>query len=312
MIKNEKEFGEEAMEIFHYQREHNPIFRRWTTLLNKENPTSLFEIPFLPIDLFKKHEIKTGNWMPKKIYLSSGTTASTRSKHLLKDIEHYQKNSTRGFEEFFGNIKKYKFFALLPSYLENGDSSLVHMMQMFMEDENNFYLHDFEKLEKDIIQCIAEGKTPFLMGVTYALLDFAEGRNLNLSEGIICETGGMKGKRKEMSKLEVHAILKKAFQVSEIQSEYGMTELLSQAWSTSDAIYNTSSTMKVLIKDPRDPFTNQKMGARGIVNIIDLANIHTCSFIATQDLGRLVNENQFEILGRIDDSDLRGCNLLVD
>jgi phenylacetate-coenzyme A ligase PaaK-like adenylate-forming protein len=314
-INSSSEFNDISLKIFRFQVENNSVYKHYLQLLNV-NPstiTNVHDIPFLPIDFFKTHQVVCGD-EHEKIFLSSGTTQQARSKHYVKDSSLYEQSFTKGFELFYGNPSDYCILALLPNYLEQGDSSLVYMMQHLIAQSNDtqsgFFLNEFGKISDIIQQKNKEGKKCFLIGVTYALLDFAEQCKTPLHNTIVMETGGMKGRRKELIREELHAVLKDKLGVIAIHSEYGMTELLSQAYSKGDGKFTTPPWMKVLTRSIYDPFsyTQEKSGA---LNIIDLANVYSCSFIATQDIGKLNDDGTFEILGRVDNADVRGCNLMV-
>lgn len=316
-IRNSNDFNELALEIFHYQVENNEFYKKFVESISIQ-PDQINEyqqIPFLPIEFFKSQQIVSGKFDPEITFQSSGTTGQTTSKHFVKSRNLYQNSFLKAFELFFSSPKEYVILALLPSYLEQKNSSLVYMVESLIHKsrsaESGFFLHNYDALHKRLIELKKQEKKVILFGVTYALLDLAEQFPIDFSELIIIETGGMKGRRKEMVREEVHAILKHAFGVSHIYSEYGMTELLSQAYSKGDGVYSTPPWMKVLIRDTNDPYSLMPYGKTGGLNVIDLANIHSCSFIATQDLGKLNTEGQFEVLGRFDNSDIRGCNLMV-
>ena len=311
------DFNAKAMSVFLHQSSTPGIYRDYINALNidPKNIKSIDEIPFLPISFFKTHTIKDENASTEIIFSSSGTTGIETSNHYVTDLDLYIKSFTAGFRLFYGDIKRYCFLALLPSYLERNGSSLVFMCDHLIKQSQNplsgFYLDQMKEL-RDTLKSLQEQKQPvILLGVTYALLDLAENFKLEFPELIIIETGGMKGRRKEMIREEVHATLKKAFSVPNIHSEYGMTELLSQGWSLKEGVFTCPPWMQVYIRDVNDPFQLAENSITGAINIIDLANINSCSFIATDDLGRKSNDNSFEILGRLESSDLRGCNLLV-
>lgn len=316
-IKSAQEFEQLALQVFHFQYKENKTYQKFCDLLsvNPLKVTNIKEIPFLPIEFFKTEKVKTGNFQPQQVFLSSGTTGQTQSKHYVKDIKIYEQSFVYGFNQFYGSIKDYCFLALLPSYLEREGSSLIYMTDFLIKHSNNplsgFYLDDYEKLIETIQELKASNQKVVLLGVSFALLDFAEKYRVDLSDVIIIETGGMKGRRKELTREELHRIYKERFNVKSIHSEYGMTELLSQAYSFSDGIYQTPNWMKVLVRDINDPLNYLGNNKTGGINIIDLANIYSCSFIATQDLGVVKKGGSFEVLGRFDNSDLRGCNLLI-
>lgn len=310
-------FRDKALETFQYQANFNPVYQEYLQRITCDIKTvdSLEKIPFLPISFFKTHAIITENQTPKKVFLSSGTTGTERSRHQVADLKLYEESFRKAFEYFFGNIQDYTIFALLPSYVEQKDSSLVYMIRDLIEQtkskDSGFYLAESKLLIDKILQLDAQGKKTIVFGVTYALLDLIEKQKFQLKNTLIMETGGMKGRRKELIKSELHAILKKGFGVQTIYSEYGMTELLSQAYSLGGTQFQTPPWMQILIREVEDPFTllpNEKSGG---INIIDLANINSCSFIATQDLGKTFANGTFEVLGRFDHSDIRGCNLMV-
>ena len=289
---------------------------------NVQEVKSLQQIPFLPIQFFKSHIVISNENPIQETFTSSGTTGIINSKHCVTDISLYEESYQKGFTQFYGNIEDYVILALLPSYLEREGSSLIYMVKDLIEKTNNpesgFYLHNHEALIEKLIELDASGQNVILIGVTYALLDLIEKHQFQLKNTFIMETGGMKGKRKEMIREELHEKLCGGFGVSAIHSEYGMTELLSQAYSLGDGVFECPSWMQILIRDTEDALTYSENGKTGGINVIDLANINSCSFIATQDLGKK-NPNQpacrqagsFEVLGRFDNSDIRGCNLMV-
>jgi phenylacetate-coenzyme A ligase PaaK-like adenylate-forming protein len=319
-INSEKEFNKIALEVFHFQQAGNEVYRRYCNLMHI-NPYDIQHyaaIPFLPIELFKSADVYVGNQKPQLVFASSGTTGQTTARHSIKDLTIYEKSFLNAFELFYGKPEDYCFLFLLPSYLERNDSSLVYMAQklidLTVENGSGFYLNNLEELKEKLLERKNNPgkKIVFLFGVTYALLDLAE-KNIELNENfIVMETGGMKGKRKELLKEEVHAILKEKFSISKIHSEYGMTELLSQAYSKGDGIFEAPPWMKILIRDPYDPAHLLPVNKTGGINVIDLANIYSCSFIATQDIGMKLSENTFQVSGRLNDADLRGCNLMVE
>ena len=316
-IQSEADFKATALDVFKFQFEHNSVYRSFCDLLyiHPSTVTTIEQIPFLPIEFFKTHTIVSTNKPAEATFTSSGTTGSVLSKHHVCDLEVYKQSFRSGFKSFYGNIEDYTILALLPSYLEREGSSLVYMANDMIEQskqpESGFYLHDLEALKNTLIALETKGKKTLLMGVSYALLDLIEAHSFELKHTIIMETGGMKGQRKELVKSELHAILKQGFGVETIHSEYGMTELLSQAYSKGEGVFDTPPWMKILTRDPEDALSIQPIGKSGGVNIIDLANINSCAFIATQDLGKIKPDGSFEILGRFDQSDIRGCNLMV-
>lgn len=317
-ISSEVDFKQKCLEVFHYQYENCLPYRKFCELLNiqSEQITEIEAIPFLPIKFFKTHRIfdKTQNEV-ESIFTSSGTTGMERSQHLVAKLALYEKSFFQAFEKFYGKASDYTILALLPSYLERQGSSLIYMVERLIKDslslDSGFYLHNTQELVKNLLKQERAGKKTLLIGVSYALLDLIEAFDLpELKHTIVMETGGMKGKRKELIKQELHQILKTGFGIEHIHSEYGMTELLSQAYSKSDGIFHCPAWMRILTRDTEDPLSYVQYKTGGI-NVIDLANIHSCSFIATQDLGKLHPEGGFEIIGRFDHSDIRGCNLLL-
>lgn len=311
-------FEKLALKIFQFQASHNPIYRKYLNLISKNYTqiSSLKEIPFLPIEFFKRHRVHTENWHSEKRFLSSGTTGSIRSVHEVQDLSFYHDISSAIFAKTYSEIKKTAFLALLPSYLEQGNSSLVEMLKHFISksnfNESGFYLDDHKKLISTVESLKKRGITTVLFGVTYALLDLIENCKVDFSGINVIETGGMKGRRTELSKDEVLRILSKGMNIDHINSEYGMTELLSQAYSKKKGVFSQSLSMKVLVRDINDPFSYVSNGKTGGINIIDLANIHSCCFIETKDIGVKFDNEDFKILGRLDNSDIRGCNLLVN
>lgn len=316
-IQSEADFKATALEVFKFQFDHNAVYRSFCDLLYKHpsDVRSLEQIPFLPIEFFKTHTIISTNKPTEATFTSSGTTGSIVSKHHVVDLDVYKQSFRTGFESFYGTIENYTVLALLPSYLEREGSSLVYMANDMIlqskQPESGFYLHDLEALKNTLTSLEAKGQKTLLIGVSYALLDLIEAYSFELKHTIVMETGGMKGQRKELVKSELHALLKQGFGVDTIHSEYGMTELLSQAYSKGGGVFKTPPWMKVLTRDPEDALSIQPIGKSGGINIIDLANINSCAFIATQDLGKIRSDGTFEILGRFDQSDIRGCNLMV-
>jgi hypothetical protein len=316
-------FNESALALFKYQHQNNIIYRKFCDSLhiNAEEINSIRKIPFLPISFFKTHEVKTGAFEPATVFESSGTTGDIPSRHFVKDINLYRKSFTGCFEKFYGAPQSKCILGLLPSYLERKSSSLVLMVDELIKAGGNplsgFYLYDHEKLHSTILHNELLKLPTLLIGVTYALLDFAEAYPMQLRHSIVMETGGMKGRREELTRQEVHGILQKQLDISLVHSEYGMTELLSQAYSKGDGIFHCPGWMKILLREEDDPFhiitaaeaENKPM--TGLINIIDLANIHSCSFIATDDIGKLHANESFEVLGRADSSDVRGCSLMT-
>ncbi len=315
---NTQNFEASALALFFYQAKYNPIYKKYLELLRfePEKVTSVEEIPFLPIEFFKYHAIKTGSFEPKRVFESSGTTGQVRSKHYVADLNLYHQLSQYIFEQMYGALSAYHILALLPSYLERSQASLVEMVAHFIAQsksaEAGFYLDDFEQLSHKLAKLQAQGdRKILLLGVTFGLLDFAENYPMKLSEAIIMETGGMKGRRRELLRTEVHQILKDAFGVAQVHSEYGMTELLSQAYSKADELFETPPWMRIYLRDLRDPLCIDNHLRTGAINVIDLANIDSCAFIATQDIGTWATKDKFKVLGRTDASDMRGCNLMV-
>ncbi len=317
MVKDSSRFTPAAMETFRFQAAGNPVYRRYLELLgvDPESVTTPDDIPFLPVEFFRSYRVVTGTGEDVRVFESSGTTGAATSRHHLTDESPYLESLGAGFRHFFGEPSDYCILALLPSYLERGNSSLVFMMDQLIRQSGHplsgFYLDNRESLAQNILLLEAAGRKTMLVGVSFALLDLAEQFPMPLKNTLIIETGGMKGRREELTREELHGILKAAFSVESIGSEYGMTELLSQAWSTGEGIYRTPPWMRVSIRDPYDPFRRMPAGKSGGIDVIDLANRNSCSFIQTQDLGRLHADGSFEVLGRFDNSELRGCNLLV-
>ncbi|QWX83234.1 acyl transferase [Cellulophaga sp. HaHaR_3_176] len=316
-ISSSKELEKVSLEVFVHQYTSNKVYREFCTYLKKnpQNVNSLVDIPFLPIEFFKSKRIVSTPTEPQITFTSSGTTGTATSNHYVTDVKIYEESYLKAFKYFYGDIKDYCVLALLPSYLEREGSSLIYMaddlIKKSQHPESGFYLNDIQLLTEKLLLLNQKGIKVLLIGVSFALLDVAENYNLNLENVIVMETGGMKGRRKEMIREELHAILKNGFGVPAIHSEYGMTELLSQAYSKGNGIFETPPWMEVLIRDTEDALSYQSIGKTGGVNVIDLANINSCSFIATQDLGKKYKDNTFEILGRFDNSDIRGCNLMV-
>jgi len=305
-----------VLEIFRFQARENQVYKSFIDALgiDPDSIQTAAAIPFLPIRFFKSHDVQTTEFEPGLIFESSGTTGMKNSRHLIKDILLYEESFLEGFEMNYGSVKDWCILGLLPSYLEKGHSSLVYMVDRLINlsghKDSGFYLHDHEKLEQVLTKLEATKQKTLFIGVTYALMDFAEKHPISLRFTTVLETGGMKGRREEMVREEVHAILKNAFGLEKIHSEYGMTELLSQAYSSGEGLFKCPPWMKIYLRDDEDPFQVITKGS-GIINIIDLANIYSCSFIATDDAGRLQEDGSFEVLGRIDGSDLRGCSLLT-
>ncbi len=316
-INTEHEFNEVSLEIFRYQYANNLIYQSFCNYLNIDvnKIDNINKIPFLPIEFFKSHPIKTTNFKEQTTFLSSGTTGQNQSKHLVKDISLYEKSYSQAFKQFYGEIEDYCVLALLPSYMEREGSSLIYMMDDLIKKSNHpksgFFLKNEEFLLENLHLLTKKKQKTILFGVSFALLDLAEKYKIDLSDVIIMETGGMKGRREELTREELHSIYKKSFNTTHIHSEYGMTELLSQAYSKGNGIFYTPNWMKIKIRDINDPFNILSYNKTGGINVIDLANIYSCSFIATQDLGKQFEDSAFEVLGRFDNSDIRGCNLLI-
>jgi hypothetical protein len=314
---SENEFDDFALHIFRYQAQYNLLYRRFLDLL-RVNPLTikdLAHIPCLPISFFKTHEVKTGAWSAQQVFESSGTTGQTTSRHLVHDPVVYLDNTLRGFAPFFGDPADWLIVALLPSYLERSGSSLIAMFDFFIQKskypESGFFLHDLARL-RAVLDARPKGVPTLLLGVTYALLDFADQYPGSLEGVTIMETGGMKGRRREMTRSEVHAILKTAFGVQVIDSEYGMTELYSQAYLAGSDFFRPAPTLRAFTTEINDPLTPTALDRTGVLNLVDLANFDTCSFIASADLGRVKADHSFEVLGRLDAAELRGCNLMVE
>lgn len=314
-IHSDESFEKTALEVFRFQYEHNFIYRTFADSLGKSNPKSLTEIPFLPIGFFKTHSVISCD--PENIeltFLSSGTTDSTRSKHLIHSASIYEKSFEASYRKFIGNPEEQVILGLLPNYIEQGNSSLVYMVdkliQLSQANLSGFMLNELESVKSIYYEAIYSGKKVVIFGVSYALLDLAE-KGTDLSQALIIETGGMKGRRAELTKEELHQELINGLNVPFVSSEYGMTELLSQAYSNKEGLFIEPKWMKILIRDTNDPLSYVSAGKSGGINVIDLANIYSCSFIATQDLGKII-DNKFQLLGRFDNADIRGCNLMVE
>ena len=316
-IQTPEDFKQVAFSIFRHQFENNKVYRSFCDLLyiHPSDVHTLEDIPFLPIEFFKSKKIISSLEEVQEVFTSSGTTGSVTSKHYVTDIEFYKESYLKGFAHFYGNIEDYAVLALLPNYLERKGSSLVYMVADLIQRSKNkksgFYLNNIEELAKKLIKIDQKGQKTLLIGVSFALMDLIEKCQFELKNTIIMETGGMKGRRKELVRNELHALLQQGFGVKNIHSEYGMTELLSQGYSNGNGVFETPPWMKVITRDPEDALSIQKNGKTGGINIIDLANYNSCAFIATQDLGKVHQNGTFEIIGRFDNSDIRGCNLLV-
>lgn len=307
-----------ALDVFRYQALENRLYSEWINALGTEvsKVNSWKDIPFMPISFFKSHRVISGLLDPELTFRSSGTTGSIPSIHYIYDANLYKESIIKGFSRVFGNPSGWNFLALLPSYLERQDSSLVHMMQVLMQESvqpvNGFFLHNYDELLSTLSRLYASHQKVWLIGVSFALLDFAAFRPPAWDNLVVIETGGMKGKRREMIRQELHEEIKKDWPLNSIESEYGMTELLSQAWTNKDGFFQTPPWMRISIKEPDDPFTESAIGNTGGVCITDLANLDSCAFISTSDLGKMLPHGGFEITGRFDNSDLRGCNLLAE
>ncbi len=315
---NPDSFNSLCLEVFHYQYQYNSVYREYCSLMHTDMAAVLHytQIPFLPVELFKSHKVVTGDGAIQKIFSSSGTTGLQTSRHYITDLSIYETNFTKCFHQFFGDPVDYCLLALLPSYLEREDSSLVYMtMQLAGQSNhpmNGFFLNEYEILFNRLVALEKSQQKTLLIGVSFALLDFAHKFPCNLKHTRIMETGGMKGRGAELTRKALHELLKQAFGLQTIYSEYGMTELLSQAYMMEDGKFHAPSWMKILIRDVNDPLQLLGTNAVGAINIIDLANLDSCAFIATADLGKTFVDGTFETLGRTDYSDIRGCNLLWD
>ncbi|GAA3596092.1 acyl transferase [Flavivirga amylovorans] len=316
-INTQTEFEDLALQVFKFQFENNRVYRSFCDLIYKHpsDVKTIKDIPFLPIQFFKSHNILSSKDTIKTTFSSSGTTGSMTSKHQVTDLDIYTQSFTKGFQQFYEAIEDYVILALLPSYLEREGSSLIYMVDAMIKQskhpESGFYLNNYSELKDTLITLDSQGKKVLLIGVSFALLDLVEIHQFNLNNTIVMETGGMKGRRKELIREALHKKLKIGFGINVIHSEYGMTELLSQGYSKGHGIFNCPNWMRILTRDTEDPFSIQPLGKTGGINVIDLANINSCSFIATQDLGRVNNNGAFEVIGRFDNSDIRGCNLMV-
>ena len=316
-IQTNQEFKKAAIEVFKHQFKNNKVYRSFCDLINvhPSDVQKVEDIPFLPIQFFKSRKVVSAADDVQEVFTSSGTTGSMTSKHFVTDINLYKESYLKGFHHFYGNIEEFTVLALLPNYLERKGSSLVFMVDDLIAKSNNpesgFYLHNLEELAQKLVKLDKNGQKVLLMGVSFALLDLIEKQQFTLKNTIIMETGGMKGRRKELVREELHLLLQNGFGVDEIHSEYGMTELLGQAYSKGKGVFKTPPWMQVLTRDTEDALTINPAEKNGGINVIDLANYNSCSFIATQDLGKTYKEGTFEIIGRFDNSDIRGCNLMV-
>jgi phenylacetate-coenzyme A ligase PaaK-like adenylate-forming protein len=316
-INHNEQFNMVALQIFQHQAQHCTVYKEFIAGLkiNPANVKTIEQIPFLPIEFFKTHSVVSTNDPVQVTFTSSGTTGITTSSHFVTDVSWYEESFRQAFQLFYGDIKNYTILALLPSYLEREGSSLIYMANDLIKQSQNpdsgFFLYNHDELEKQLKKQQQAKKSTLLIGVTFALLDFIEQHPINFPELIVMETGGMKGRRKEMIREELHDSLYKGFGVDAIHSEYGMTELLSQAYSKGNGIFNCPPWMRIITRDTNDPMSILPSDKAGGINVIDLANINSCSFIATQDLGKVYPDGSFEVLGRFDNADIRGCNLLI-
>lgn len=316
-ITTTAQFEQAALEAFQKQYAYNKVYRQFCSLLNiiPEAVQEVSQIPFLPISFFKEHKVLASTEAVQTIFTSSGTTGTATSKHYVTDLSLYVASFTRCFTQHYGAITNYTVLALLPAYLERTGSSLIYMVDHFIKQskkpESGFYLNELDKLATTLKKLDARGEKTLLIGVSFALLDLVENYDFQLKNTLIMETGGMKGRRKELVREELHDCIQKGFGLAQIHSEYGMTELLSQAYSSGNGIFTTPPWMDIHIRDTEDALSTVSPGKTGGINVIDLANTNSCPFIATQDLGRKLNGNRFEVLGRFDQSDIRGCNLMV-
>ena len=315
-IVNATQFQEAALDVFRYQYAHNQVYGRFCSLLHRspEQVSCIEQIPFLPIEFFKTQQVYCGDTPAEEVFTSSGTTGQQTSRHYVKSLSLYQESFRRGFERFYGTVTDYVVLALLPSYLERTGSSLITMVaDLIQRSESHysgFYLNEYSLLADRLRMLDAAGQKVLLIGVSFALLDLVERYQFSLKNTVIMETGGMKGRRKELIREELHTLLCKGFGVETIHSEYGMTELLSQAYSQGGGVYESVPWMKVLVRDTNDALSWLPNGKVGGISVIDLAKVHSCSFIATKDVGKVLPNGLFEVLGRFDNADIRGCNLL--
>lgn len=318
-LQTNQEFEDICIQLFNIHYSGNRIYSNFCKLLgiNKNNITQIYDIPFLPVEFFKSKKIYLDAFKVQEFFSSSATTGAISSKHYYHSLHLYEQSFFKSFENFYGEVSNYNFLCLLPSYLEREGSSLIYMANKFIEKSNlnskksAFFLNNLEELKNRLEQIIRNNEKFILLGVSFALLDFSEKYNVDLSSGIVMETGGMKGKRKELIREELHQLLMDSFNVNEIHSEYGMTELFSQGYSKGLGVYNCPPWMRILVRDNTDPKKYLNNNNSGCINIIDLANMYSCPFISTQDIGKKQHNNSFEVLGRMDQSDIRGCNLMV-
>jgi Acyl-protein synthetase, LuxE len=310
------DFTTRALDIFQFQYAQNPLYRDFADSLGVRpgSVDRIEDIPFLPVGFFKTHEVRTGAWDPEVVFRSSGTTGMVTSRHLVRDAGLYRQSFLRGFEHFYGRIDDWCIVGLLPAYLERSDSSLVYMVNELIASsghpDSGFYLHEYEALYGLLRRLEAAGQKTLLIGVTFGLLDFAERYSLSLKHTVVMETGGMKGRRREITREELHAVLRERLGVKVVHAEYGMTELLSQAYSAGEGVFRCPDWMQVLVRSEDDPL-EVRAGGEGLINVIDLANIWSCAFIATEDVGVVRSDGGFSVAGRIDHSDIRGCSLLM-
>ncbi len=316
---NLNEFEDSALELFKFQAEYNPVYQQYIKSLriNPEKVNNTHDIPFMPIQLFRYYKVKTAEWQEEKIFQSSGTTSENASRHFIESLDFYNSVSETIFNKFYGSLNRFIFLGLLPSYLERENSSLIYMLDHFIKksacNDSGFYLNNIDELSGKIRHIKDHSRRKIILwGVTYALLDFAEKYPMDLGDLIVLETGGMKGRREEIIREEVHEFLIRHLHVKSVHSEYGMTELLSQAYSSGYGLFRCPPWMKIYLREINDPFSIDERLKYGAINIIDLANIHSCAFIETGDLGKLHENGDFEVIGRLDNSDIRGCNLLIN
>lgn len=315
-----EQFEQRSKELFSVQAAQNPLYAQFLSLMHCDIEKAISKTPFyplaLPIQFFKSHDVKTGEWVGEALFTSSGTTGQTPSRHHVRDLSFYLSNARKGFAQFYGEVSDWCILALLPSYLEREGASLVAMADDFIRHskhpESGFFLDDFAALSRVLQHCRRQNTPTLLLGVSFALLDFAAAFPQNLQGVVVMETGGMKGRRKEITRPELHETLCKTFQINAIHSEYGMTELFSQAYAQGGARFSPASTLRVYATEANDPLAILPPGKTGQLNVIDLANQHTCAFLCTQDLGRVYPDGTFEVLGRLDNADIRGCNLMVE
>lgn len=311
-------FEQQALSLFRIQTEKNAVYAEFVNKLKikPEKVLQLKDIPFLPVEFFKTHQVTSGNFTPEIVFTSSGTTGNETSRHFVAKTADYEHSFINGFTQFYGNIEDYTLLALLPAYLEREGSSLIYMTEKLIaltgKPESGFYLNNTDELVANLLKLEAQNRNVLLLGVSFALLELAENYQLQLKNTIVMETGGMKGRRKEITREELHSKIKTGMGVNAVHSEYGMTEMLSQAYSHGNGIYYPSNTMKVLLRDAYDPLSVSSLPGSGAINIIDLSNQSSCAFIATQDLGKLYSNGSFEVLGRFDSAQIRGCNLLIN